>query len=177
MFGRLGNSLFQYATLIALAEETDSDIYFQDLKWFEKYEDKIREMFNVGIGSIDKVAIHLRCTDYFQLEHQYPNLSKTDYYQKAIEHFPNAEFIIFSDDIPYCKKLPIFQDERFSFSEDKDEIQDFNLMASCKGIIMANSTFSFWASYLGDKDKKVVCPRDEMWGHKIGGIPTKWIRI
>lgn len=173
-FGRLGNSLFQYATLIALASETESDIYFQDLKWFGKYEDKVREMFNVGIGSIDKVAIHVRRGDYLLFSHQYPNLMETDYYERAMKEFPGKQFIIFSDDIEFCKQQDIFKD--CEFSEGKDEIQDFNLMASCRGIISANSSYSWWCSFLGDKDKKVVCPRQELWGTPIT-LPTQWKQI
>ncbi|KWX82277.1 hypothetical protein AXF24_12520 [Streptococcus pneumoniae] len=53
------------------------------------------------------------------------------------------------------------------FSVGKNEIQDLNLMAGCKGIITANSSYSFWGAFLGDKDKKVICPRQERWGTPI----------
>lgn len=165
MFGRLGNQLFQYATLIALASETGSDIYFQDTKWFDMYKDKIRQMFGVGIGRIDKVAIHVRRGDYLLFDHQYPNLMKTDYYQKAMEQFLDVKFIVFSDDIPWCMQQEIFKG--CEFSTGKDEMQDFNLMASCTGIITANSSYSWWAAYLGPEDKKVICPRQELWGTPI----------
>ena len=160
------------ATLIALASETNSDIYFQDLKWFGKYEDKIREIFGVGIGSVDKVAIHVRRGDYLLFAHQYPNLMETDYYKEAMKEF-DKPFIVFSDDIAWCKEQEIFKG--CEFSEGKDEMQDFNLMASCRGIITANSSYSWWAAYLGDKDKKVICPRQELWGTPIT-LPTKWIQ-
>ena len=41
-----------------------------------------------------------------------------------------------------------------------DEVEDFNLLASCKSIIMANSSWSWWASYLcPHQDKKIIAPK------------------
>jgi len=175
IFGRLGNQMFQYATLTALASEAGTDIYFQDTKWFEMCIPQIKQMFGTGIGSVDKVAIHVRRGDYLLFDHQYPNLlDTTDYYQKAMEEFPDAQFIVFSDDIEHCKKQDIFKN--CEFSEGKSEVQDLNLMASCQGIITANSSFSWWGAFLGPEDKKVVCPRIELWGTPIS-LPTNWCKI
>jgi hypothetical protein len=44
------------------------------------------------------------------------------------------------------------------FSEEKDEIRDFNKLASCKGIVVANSSFSWWCAYIGNA-KKVIAPK------------------
>ena len=174
IFGRLGNQMFQMATLIALASEVESDIYFQDIKWFELHKDKVRRMFGVGIGSIDKIAIHVRRGDYLQFSHQYPNLMETEYYQTAMNMFKEKDFIVFSDDIAWCKEQPIFKD--CEFSEDKTDVQDLNIMASCKGIIMANSSFSWWGAFLGPEDKVVVCPRQELWGTPIS-LLDNWKQI
>jgi len=174
LFGRLGNSMFQYATLIALADTAESDIYFQDIKWFENHQDKVREMFNIGIGSTPKIGIHVRRGDYIQFSHQYPNLMETDYYRKAMAMFKEKDFIVFSDDIEWCKKQDIFKG--CEFSEGKTDVQDLNLMASCNGLIMANSTFSFWGAYLGPSNKVVVCPRQELWGTPIS-LLDKWHKI
>ena len=51
IFGRLGNRMFQMATLYAKAKEENTDFYFQDPKYFDKYDrekekdylDKLRE--------------------------------------------------------------------------------------------------------------------------------------
>jgi len=177
IFGRFGNQMFQYATLIALAYESGTDAYFQDVKWFGKYEDQIKQLFGAGIGYRDEVSIHVRRGDYLQLEHHYPNLSKTDYYEKAIAMFPYNKFLVFSDDIEWCKSYPAFQGERFSFSEGRDEVQDLNQMASCQHNILANSTFSWWGAYLNkNKDKMVVCPRPELWLNNISLLDS-WIKI
>ncbi len=35
----------------------------------------------------------------------------------------------------------------------------FSIMSSCKGGICANSTFSWWGSYLIDREKIVILPK------------------
>jgi hypothetical protein len=175
IFGRLGNSLFQYATLIALAADTKSDVYFQDTKWFGKYEKEIQQMFGAGIGSRPEVAIHVRRGDYVELSDRYPDLSRTDYYTRAIALFPEDDFLVFSDDIPYAKTL--FQGPKFCFSEGLSPVQDLNQMASCKHQIIANSSYSWWGAYLNKNPNKiVVCPRQELWGSKIS-LPDSWKQL
>lgn len=165
IFGRLGNQMFQYATLLALSIETGSNIYFQDEKWFCKFEKQVKELFGAGIGLRDETSIHVRRGDYLQLEETYPNLCKTDYYQRATDTFPkDTKFIVFSDDIEWCKTFAPFQGDNFSFSEGKSEVHDLNMMASCKNNIIANSTFSWWAAYLNKhEDKIVICPEKKNW--------------
>ena len=176
IFGRLGNSLFQYATLVALAADSKSDVYFQDEKWFGKYEKEIQQMFGAGIGSRPEVSIHVRRGDYLELEHQYPNLTKTDYYTRAIALFPpDTKFLVFSDDISWCKDY--FRGPQFTFSVADNPIHDLNNMASCQHNIIANSSFSWWGAYLNRNPHKIViCPNQSLWGSKIS-LPIKWKQI
>jgi hypothetical protein len=91
--------------------------------------------------------------------------------------FPGEKITIFSDEIEWCKNHPLFQGERFSFSEGNDAVQDLNLMASCRHHICSNSTLAWWACFLGKaEDKIVVCPKQELWGHPIS-LPVDWIQI
>lgn len=163
IFGRLGNNLFQGAYIYSqMRDGLIPDIFVQNPVYFEKYRDEIRQMFRPETNMIDMVAIHVRrganpinpsepkyCDNPF-----YVNLMQTGYYERAMQEFPDADFIIFSDDIEWCKKQPLFSG--CEFSEGKSETDDMELMASCKGIIMANSSFSWWASYLSNA--KVVAP-------------------
>ncbi len=47
--------------------------------------------------------------------------------------------------------------------------QDFLLLASCRQLIMSNSTFSWWAGFLG-KAERIICPLfpDTYWGRGAG---------
>lgn len=180
--GRLGNKMFQFAALYSFTKDQGLDYFVQDEKWFKKYENEIRAMFSVGIGFIPYVSIHVRRGDYLnkpQSDFHY-NLSESDYYDKAIALFPGKQFIVCSDDIEWCKNK-WKDDDRFTFSDNKDEIVDFNLLASCESHIIANSSFSWWSAWLcPNPNKKVVAPSVEHWykdGVERTVCPSNWIRL
>ena len=172
--GRRGNQMFQFAYLHAQARKgLILDIYVQDPKYFEEYKDEIKLIFGQDIELIDQVAIHVRRGDYVNNPF-YVDLMTTDYYEKAMELFPNEGFLVFSDDIEWCKKQDIFKG--CEFSEGRTEVEDMNLMAGCKGVIIANSSFSWWGAYLSSG--KVIAPL--MWyadGVERTKLPKTWITI
>lgn len=179
IFGRLGNRLFQMATLYAFAKENNTDFYFQNPKWFEKYEKEIKELFSEGIGYLPYVAIHVRRGDYVNNPF-YCQLWETGYYIDAINLFPNRKFIVFSDDVEFVKKY--FEGDKFAFDESSNEIDALNKMASCSDFIIANSSFSYWAAWLSPSvNKKVVAPTYDKW-YSSGNttqtvLPKNWIQI
>lgn len=183
LFGGLGNRLFQMAYLYARVKDgTIPDIYIQDEKWFENVKDEIKALYGQGIESIDMVSLHIRRGDYIGNPF-YVNLAETDYYEKAMEQFPNDKFLVFcadrqggndDADMAWCKRM--FTGSNFEFYRGKDEIDDFNTMASCKGHIMANSSFSWWTAYLGGG--KTVCPKLWYTNGKEGIKPLgDWIQL
>jgi len=154
------------AYLFALAKKGDiPDIYLQDEKYFKDAIEEVKELYSFGIGKIDKVSLHVRRGDYINNPF-YVNLGETDYYDKAMAEFPGAEFMVFckdrqegSDDdadMAWCKER--FKGDQFTFWDGQDEVTDMNIMASCTGHIMANSSFSWWAAYLGGG--KTVAPKN-----------------
>jgi hypothetical protein len=174
LFGRLGNRLFQMAYIYAqMKRGIIPDVYVQDPAYFEEFRDDIKLLFRDKIGYIDKVAIHVRRGDYVNNPF-YVDLTKTNYYYNAMQLFPKEKFMVFSDDIEWCKQKEVFKN--CSFSEGHDEVQDLNIMASCKGIIMANSSFSWWAAYLSNG--KVIAPKQYYAdGVERTKYPKEWITI
>lgn len=108
------------------------------------------------------VSIHVRRTDY--LKCNIYHILNEDYYQEAISNFDinNTLFLIFSDDIEWCKQSGYFSNARNKlFIEDNmyDE-EELYLMSLCDHNIIANSTFSLWGYYLNkNPDKKIVIPK------------------
>ena len=171
--GRLGNQMFQMAFMYAYAKTCDCDYYFQDPDWFKGFEQDIKLLYGQGIVPIDQVAIHIRRGDYVGNSF-YVQLWKTNYYEEAMKLFPNEKFLIFSDDIEWCKAH--FVGEQFEFSEGNDEVTDLNLMAGCKAVITANSSFSWWGGFLCKG--KVLAPK--AWyadGVERTHCPDNWIRL
>lgn len=184
IFGRLGNSMFQGAYLYALCRGgVIPDIYLQSEEFFKEYAEEIKKLYGEDIGWIPEVAIHVRRGDYVNNSF-YVDLFANGYYERAMALFPDKQFLVFSDDIEWCKQQEVFKG--CSFSEGNDEITDMNLMASCSGNIIANSSFSWWAAYLNPNHGKVVAPKD--WytltsptdGHTrvpSTELPSSWIRV
>ena len=171
-FGRLGNRMFQIAALYAYSKDLDVDYYFQDPKWFEKYKQDIKILFGESIGYEDKIAIHFRRGDYITTHKDfYVDLNKTDYYKKAMAEFPNEKFLLFSDD----NKWLVENWPGYEYATG-DEETDLKRFASCKGHIIANSSWSWWGAYLGKG--KVIAPK--AWfidGVERTVCPKEWLRL
>lgn len=104
-------------------------------------------------------AIHVRRGDYVKHPDQY-KLVDIDYVKKSQLEFKGQQFIIFSDDIQWCKKNINFNSDDV-FVESQTEIFDLYLMSMMKNQIISNSTFSWWAAYLNtNKNKKVISPSE-----------------
>ena len=189
--GGLGNLMFKQAYLYAqVRDNIIPDIYVQSRKYWQKYENEIKAMFGEGIGYINKVSLQIRRGDYLDRYIFYIQLGETDYYQKAVEYFPDDKFLVFcydrqdtnqdKSDREWCAKfLDTFLKDRWEFWEPKSETEDMNAMASCKSNIMANSTFSWWGAFLNhNPNKKVICPKN--WfsdGIQRCELLESWIKI
>jgi len=173
--------------------------YFQDILPILRKEFTLKppytEKLQTAIGLVrgtNSVAIHVRRGDYLSkfCSRFFCNLSIL-YYQSAVAKITSAVmqplFFIFSDDIPWCKQaftwLPnaVFVDESCSDSV----YDDFEIMRNCHHFIIANSTFSWWASYLSDTcpDKMILAPRrwfyDEAYNTRgLNGLSLpQWIFV
>ncbi len=171
--GGLGNLMFKQAYLFAKYFDGEiDDVYVQGKNFWQKYDKEVKAAFSEGIGpKRDVVALHIRRGDYLQAHNFHKNLWETDYYQKAVALFPNDKFLVFckdnqnpeqdKKDRQWCREnLPKLIGNRFEMAPYEDtEEEDLNLMASCKSVIMANSSFSWWGAFLGDHEQ-VICPKE-----------------
>lgn len=167
--GGLGNLMFKNAYLWAqMRDGVIPDIYVQSEKYWAKYRNEIKTLYGNGIGRDERVALHIRRGDYLKVSQFHINLWDTDYYKEAVKLFPKAKFLVFcrdnqneaqdQDDKEWCERnLPQLGID-FELHTHTTETDDLNAMASCKAIIGANSSFSWWAAYLGEHEK-VVFPK------------------
>ena len=100
------------------------------------------------------IAVHVRRGDYLHLPQVFHTLD-VDYYEEARKHFPNCDFVAFSDDPKWVKKNLPWVD----VIEGNPPIVDMALMASCEGVIMANSSFSWWGAYLNKRSNLFIAPK------------------
>lgn len=151
------------------------DGYWQSEKYFASYFRQIHEDFKLKmlpstkmagylkrIKSSNSVAIHIRRGDYVKIARikRAVGVCGVNYYQRAIrfisEQVNNPVFYIFSelDGLKWSKtrlkiKYPIV------YVNGKD-YEDLQLMSSCKHVITANSSFSWWGAWLNRNPKKIV---------------------
>lgn len=175
IMGRLGNQMFFFAFAYAYARDHSiTDSYFpQNEAWFEDYKKEIKIIFGKDIGEDSRVGIHVRRTDYLDPNRVQYGLP-LEYYTEAMAHFPNRKFVVCSDDIAWCKEQEVFKDCDFS---EGNEIEDMNLLASCNGIIIANSSFSWWSAYLSAEGTKVIAPLRWDKEDKVFPMNNEWIKI
>lgn len=153
--------------------------YWQSYKYFAPIDDLIKKqfIFKKGLSGIWKnaaseivnsnsVMIHVRRGDYLQ-KLDYHGVVSENYIDDGINYCKNnlaaARFYVFSDDIPWCReKLSRyenirFMDERFYGENNLPYLQ---LMCQCKHFILANSSYSWWAAWLGrSKNSIIIYPR------------------
>ena len=140
------------------------------------------------IGATNAVGMHVRWFDSPGTQSSH-NVSP-DYYRRAIalakERLDNPYFFVFSDN-PDAAKANLPLDESTSTfvrhnDAERGAVADFWLLRQCRHFVIANSTFSWWAAWLGeDPGKLVICPSTETVDHPSwtlsGLIPAGWTRI
>lgn len=150
--------------------------YWQSEKYFDHIEDEIREEFKLPKHTIDDdmVAVSVRRGDYLNLQDTFKVLDE-DYYSDAREVFPDATFVVFSDDPVWCEENLDWAD---IVVKDNPAIVDLALLSSFKNHIIANSSFAWWGAWLANGDT-VVAPRDWFTNdlNTCDLIPDRWIRI
>jgi hypothetical protein len=195
------NQIFNYIPF-TVQDNTQIVGYFQSEKYFNKYKKELIETYfrpkteivqyiNQKYPWINKdscLSIHIRVGgDRPILQHSYKNVS-LDYYTTAIntvlEKDPTVEqYVIFSDNIKYCTEI-FGNNENITYIENEKSYIDLFLMSMCKHNIIANSTFSWWASWLNKNPSKIiVAPKSEWFGPSfkhldIGDLlPDNWITL
>ena len=132
--------------------------YFQTEKYFSECKDLIYHYFEPSDVLKDKVvgdykklrlegkktsSVHIRRGDY--IGNHVHEVCDLNYYNNAISymknHFQVEKFLIFSDDIEWCKNN--FKGPEFYFSENEIDIEDLFLMTLCDNHIISNSSFSW----------------------------------
>lgn len=183
--------------LIAKALGKYNDKFFQSEDHFRGASMEVRGDFKFArgvvpaskeladrIGACDSVCVNVRRTDFVTGG----IFVGTDYYRRAVsrmlESVPRAESFVFSDDVEWCRENLGFI-PRATFVGHEHAGEKFGnylqLMTMCKHFIIPNSTFGWWAAWLGaDPAKTVIATAD--WPIEPGmqahpPVPQGWLRL
>jgi hypothetical protein len=169
--------------------------YFQSEKYFNKHRKEILDLFSPVDDTVFKVqklyseilniktcSIHVRRGDYLSLPNHHPALD-IEYYKKAIDIVgQDFTFLIFSDDINWCKSNFDFISNKI-FVDNLDDFEELYLMSLCDNNIIANSSFSWWGAWLSFKENKKVIGPKKWFGPYLQSnntkdlLPENWISI
>jgi len=142
------------------------------------------------IESTDAISVHVRRGDYVTNKQAkaFHGLLGPDYYKKAVKYLvdktksKNLHAFVFSNDIEWCKKN-IKLDVPTTFVEGNDKgSDDMRLMKHCKHFVMANSSFSWWGSWLSENPGKItIAPKvwfkDIKTNNDIDIALDSWVRL
>ena len=172
--------------------------YWQRARYFSEDKDKIGSLYSfppvptehaVLEFSTGKkyVAMHIRRGDYVSTS---PDGGKhlvcnVDWYLKSLEFLKskvtNTKVVIFSDDELWVKEqFGMLGDDVFVVPSNntREPWIDLYYMSCCDHFILSNSTFSWWAAFLGERSNSmVIVPKYWFKGVKaetIGICPSHW---
>lgn len=151
--------------------------YFQSPRYFAGMEETLRNEINLEkvfpeppsaelaaeLVAPGSVAVHVRRGDFTAL----PVFAVCDdaYYQEAMNRLRgrlgSPRFYIFSDDPAWCREHFTASDQTVvNLPESaEDPLVDLHLMSLASHHIIANSTYSWWAAWIGKKPSQMVlCP-------------------
>lgn len=134
--------------------------YFQSLKYFEDCADKFKHLLvlpevDTWITSSKNVAFHIRRGDYLKFKNVH-YVCDTEYFDKCFDMFKGYQINVFTDSPEHV--LEEFKHQDFNLIQTSSELNDLTLMSLHDNMVISNSTFSWWASFLGKKKERIVSP-------------------
>lgn len=176
--------------------------YWQSERFFAAQADSLRKALRfrtlpsprnaVLLARIEasvSVGVHVRRGDYVANPKNrgiYAACSPA-YYRAAMRQLlkihPAAVFYVFSDDPAWVREALHGAVDRIEFVEHNqgaDSYNDLRLMSHCAHLVMANSSFSWWAAWLGERPgRRVIAPRH--WyvdpARDADLLPARWQRL
>jgi hypothetical protein len=161
--------------------------YFQYFPSIEPVIPYLVERFSLALTVHERnqsAFLHIRRGDYVEKSNIH-YLQSPEYYVTAyidlihkLGTIPSS-FLIFSDDIEWCKKQSwIQQIPNVRFYENDDEIETLAEMARCGGgAIIANSTFSWWGAILSKSQHVYYPSKWASFANFIDLFPKHWIKV
>lgn len=150
------------------------DGYFECHEYFDKYREELINQYKPNyvldkktskiirdVENCESVAVHVRKGDF----KEFGRLMKDDYYNEKMENIKKIVekpvFVILSEDIEVRKQYKNRSDVIIlNLDTPHKYIDEWYILTKCRYHIIANSTYSWWSSYISNYHKKVVLKPD-----------------
>lgn len=130
---------------------------------------RVREAFDIQAPSGEAyAAVHVRRGDYVldPVVAERFGTPSTDYYLRSVERLSSAHVVLVSDDPKWCSDVlvPLLtagnSERTLEVRTGSNHFDDFRTLASAQELVLSNSTFSWWAAFVGEQ-RRVIYP--EPW--------------
>lgn len=156
------------------------DGYWECHKYFDEYRyDLIRQfspnyelpeevkLLSERVKRENSVVFHIRKGDF----QQFGRLINDDYYEKSYQMISEQigdikPFVLTEDDEIADRWEKKYNAERIFFNTPHKYLDEWYVMKCCRHHVIANSTYSWWSSYLSEnntKNKIVICPDEDTY--------------
>lgn len=140
------------------------------------------------IVACNAVSLHIRRGDYVAdpTVNALHGICSPDYYRRAVAHIAERvekpEFFVFTDDPDWVRaNLSLGFPAYLIGHNGAAPVEDLRLMTLCRHHVVANSSFSWWGAWLGEKPGQTVCaPQTWFAGYAHDTrdlIPARWTRL
>lgn len=134
--------------------------YRQSIKYFEEYSIEFINLLELPevdtwFMGVPNVVFHIRRGDYMRYPLHY--VCTFDYFKKQFEEFKGFQINVCTDSPEHvCTEFKGFD---FNLLKTTSELKDFTYMTKHQNIVCSNSSFSWWASLLGNMTRIIVPDR------------------
>lgn len=154
--------------------------YFQSERYFADFADTIKTELRAKtapagacadqiLAAAYPVCVHLRRGDYQKPENAILQVCTPTYYARAVAAVqaahPDAALFVFSDDVAWAQQNLATHGLPTVFLPRGEAAADLALMQLCRGFVLSNSTYSWWAQYLAPAADKQVYAPDRWYAH------------
>lgn len=182
---------FEHIVLPDDGKVYDINGYRQSYKYFEDYSDEVRKLFTPRRELLEKVkaqlpekyiAVHIRRGDYIKKIHSVPLLKEfsrceLEFFKAGVKRlrksFPECPVLVCTDSPDWAKRVLHELDQKAVLAPVvkgvKPKFSDFCVLYLSDGLVLSNSTYSWWAAYLRP-GRPVVVPSP--WWDPAGFIGT-----
>ncbi len=165
--------------------------YWQSADYFNEYDNEIRQ--SVTFQSCirrrtpeNSVCVHIR--SFKEVSSQARNVLDRSFYESAYSRcrrrIGQPHFIVYTDDLAWAQNENLLPDSyelgwnHHTRSCPNHDLCDLITMSSFQNLIIANSTFSWWAAYLTNEGAWISAPSPERqcW-YSEHPLPSFWERL
>lgn len=132
--------------------------YFQSLKYFKEYKDLFLDRLSLPILNLENkgdVAFHIRRGDYLGIDNARDICNKS-YFDKCFDIFEGDKIDVYTDSPEYVEEE--FKNKKFNLIPNSTSLIDLVKISMYSNVVCSNSTFSWWASFLGGEKNKILVP-------------------